>query len=180
MKLRDAFVVLATAAVTTVFTVSLLAPSGVDAVDAVARIKPLIVQPRFVSQGCGFVLKTDKVDYQAGDTPAIEVTASNPTDKPATTTVWVTISASAPASLMSRMLPVPQTLWSHPYVFSLKPGVSTTLSITSEAKLPAGKNISISITDKQRAILATSLSTPKAKVSAGRTVPATQTAELNP
>jgi hypothetical protein len=46
--------------------------------------------------------------------------------------------------------------------------------------LPAGQNISISITDKQRAILATSLSTPKAKVSASQTAPGTQTAGLNP
>ena len=180
MKLQGAFVVLATAAVTTVFTVSLLAPSGVNAVDTSARIKPLILQPRFMSQGCGFVLKTDKVDYNAGDMPAIDVTASNPTDKAVTTTVWVNISASAPASPLSRMLPVPQLLWSHPCVFSLKPGVSTTLSITSETKLPAGQNVSISITDKQRAILATNLSTPKPKGPAVRTVPVAQTAGLKP
>ncbi len=180
MRLQGTFVVLVTAAVTTVFTVSLLAPSGVNAVDTLARIKPLIVQPRFLSQGCEFVLKTDKVDYEAGDTPAITVTASNPTDRAVATTVWLNISASAPASPMSRMLPVPQTLWSHPCVLSLEPGVSTTLSIASEAKLPAGKNISISITDKQRAILATSLSTPKAKGPLSRTKPAAQITGLKP
>jgi hypothetical protein len=180
MKLQGAFVVLATGVVTTVFTVSLLAPRDLDAVDTLARIKPLIVQPRFMSQGCGFVLKTEKAEYEAGDTPAIKVTASNPTDKAVATTVWVNISASAPASPMARMLPVPQVLWSHPCVFNLKPGTSATLSITSEAKLPAGQNISISITDKQRAILATSLSTPKRKGPADPPAAATLTARLKP
>jgi hypothetical protein len=180
MKLQGAFVVLATAAVTTVFTVSLLAPSGVNAVDTSARIKPLIHQPRLTSEGCEFVLKTDKVDYEAGDTPAIEVTASNSTDKAVTTTVWVNVSASAPASPLSRMLPVPRVLWSHPCVFNLKPGMATKLSITSDAKLPAAQNISISITDKQRAILASSLSTPKGKSPAGLPVPANKTAGLKP
>jgi hypothetical protein len=180
MRLQRTFVVLASAAVTTVFTLSLLVPSGVDAVDTMTRIKPLIDQPRFLSQGCGFVLKTNKVDYEAGDTPAIEVTASNPTGKTVTTTVWVNILASAPASPASRMLPVPRTLCSHPCVFSLKPGASATLSITSEAKLPAGQDISISITDKQRAILASSLSTPRPKVPVGPPAPATLNARLKP
>ena len=91
MKLQGTFVVLATAAVTTVFTVSLLAPNGVGAVDSAARIKPLIVQPKLASQGCEFVLKTDKAEYDAGDAPAIEVTASNPTDQAVTARVWVNI-----------------------------------------------------------------------------------------
>ena len=180
MKLQAAFVVFATAAVTTVFTVSLLAPGGVGAVDAPARIKSLIVQPRFVSQGCAFALKTDKADYPAGDTPVIELTASNPTDKTVAATVWVNLSASAPASPMARMLPVPKTLWSHPCVVTLKPGESTTLSLKSEAKLPAGQNIAISITDRQRAILATSLSTPKTNGPTGQMLLPTQTARVMP
>ncbi len=163
MRLQGTYVVLATAAVTTVFTVSLLAPNGVGAVDAAATIKPLIPQPRLESQGCGFVLKTDKPDYEAGDRPSIEVTASNPADgKDVTTTVWVNISARAPASPMARLLPTPETLWSHPYAFELKPGASKALTINSDAKLPAGKVISISITGEQQTILATSVSTRKA------------------
>ena len=178
MRLQGAYVVLATAAVTAVFTVSLLAPNGVGAVDAAATIKPLIPQPRLESQGCGFVLKTDKPDYEAGDRPSIEVTASNPADgKAVATKVWVNISARAPESLQSRMLPIPETLWSHPYVFDLKPGASKALTIRSDIKLPAGKVISISITGNEQTILATSVSTRKADGLKGQNPPA-QTAGL--
>ena len=122
MRLQGTYVVLATAAVTTVFTVSLLAPNGVGAVDAAATIKPLIPQPRLESQGCGFVLKTDKPDYEAGDRPSIEVTASNPADgKAVATKVWVNISARAPASpnpacfrLRKRSGPIPMSSISSP------------------------------------------------------------------
>ena len=73
------------------------------------------------------------------------------------------------------MLPPPKTVWSHPCVFELKPGDSTAISITSEAKLPAGQSIFISITDKDRAILAANLSTPQAARPAGQDAPQTQT-----
>ena len=180
MRLRGVLVVMGTAAVTTAFTVSLFGPRGLIAVDTVGTIKPVIAQPRFASQGCEFVLKTDKTGYEAGEQPALEVTASNSTDKAVTTTVWVNILASAPASLTSRMLPIPQTLWSHPCVFGLTPRESKTLTIASETKLPGGKNISITITDRQRAVLASSLSTPSPKGQAGQALRAAQAVEQKP
>ena len=157
MKRQGVLVVFGSAAVTTVFTVMLLAPSGVDAVDAIRRIKAVIAQPQFASQGCVFKLKADKAEYEAGDRPTVEVKASNPTEKSVETTVWINILGSAPASLASRMLPIPQVLWSKPCVVSLKPGEARTLNITSDAKLPAGQNISFIMTDKQRAVMAINL-----------------------
>ena len=35
-------------------------------------------QPQLLSQGCTFVLRTDKETYAAGESPVIEITASNP------------------------------------------------------------------------------------------------------
>jgi hypothetical protein len=165
MRRQGVLVVFGTAAVTTAFTVMLFAPRGVGAGDAVTRIKAMIAQPHFTSQGCVLVLKTDQVEYEAGDRPTVEVKASNPTDKPVETTVWISISASAPASLMSRMLPVPRVLWSHSCVVSLKPGEAKTMSVTSDAKLPAGQNIAFTMTDKQRTVLASSLGTKPPKAS---------------
>jgi hypothetical protein len=157
MKRQSVLVVFGTAAVTTVFTVMLFAPSGVGAIDTIHRIKAVITQPQFESQGCVFVLKTDKAEYEAGDRPTVDIKASNPTDKAVEAKVWINILGSAPASLASRMLPIPRVLWSHPYVVSLKPSEVKTLNITSDAKLPAGQNISFTMTDKQRAVLAINL-----------------------
>ncbi len=174
MKRQGVLVVFGTAAVTTVFTVMVLAPRGVGAIDVVQKTKAVIAQPQFTSQGCVFVLKTDKAEYEADDKPAVELKASNPTDKSVETKVWINISASAPISPLSRMLPIPQVLWSHPCVVSLKPGEIRTLSIMSEAKLPAGQTILFTMTDKQRAVLASSLAVKDPK-RAGR---ASQAAEL--
>ena len=57
-----------------------------------AGIKPKIVQPKFTSQGCEFTLKTGKPEYQAGESPVVELTATNPTGKAVEAKVWVSIS----------------------------------------------------------------------------------------
>ncbi len=172
MKRQGVLVVFGTAAVTTAFTVMLFAPSGVGAIDAIHRIKAVIAQPQFASQGCVFVLKADKAAYEAGERPILEVKASNPTDKSVETTVWINILGSAPASLVSRMLPIPQVLWSKPCVVNLKPGEVKTLNITSDAKLPAGQNILFTMTDKQRAVLVINLGVKAPKGTAQASHPA--------
>ena len=165
MRAQGVWVVLGTAAVTMTFTVLLLMPGGVQAVNVAEKIKPVIYPPRLTSHNAVFVLKTDKPEYQADERPGITVTATNPSDKPVDTTVWVSISASAPTSLIgARMLPVPEVLWSHPWCVSLKPGEVKQLSVSSEAKLPAKKSISITLTDRQMTVLARKLSIPDKKV----------------
>jgi hypothetical protein len=158
MKWQDVLAVLAVAGVTMAFTLTLLGPTGVGAGDAVPAIKPEIAQPQLTSQGCVFSLKMDKAAYEAGEQPALEITASNPTDKPVDATVWVNISASSPANRMSRMMVVPAPLWSHECRVNLQPGERKTITIASEAKLPAGQSISISLTDKNAAMLLRNLS----------------------
>ncbi len=164
MRAQSLGVVLGTAAVTMTFTVLLLMPGGVQAVNVAEKIKPVIYPPRLTSHNAVFVLTTDKPEYQADERPGITVTATNPTDKPVDATVWISISASAPTSIMARMLPVPEVLWSHPWCVSLQPGEVKKLSVSSEAKLPAKKSISITLTDRQMTVLARKLSVPDKKV----------------
>ena len=114
----------------------------------------MIAQPEFASQGCVFVLKTDKPIYEAGDSPAVEIAASNLTDKPVDAAVWINISASSPSSPMLCMMPIPRVLWSHECRVSLQPGETSTVSVASETKLPAGQNISITLSDNKAAVVA--------------------------
>lgn len=88
MRLQGMLVVAASAAVTATFTLVLLAPARLTAVDKVEQVKPLIARPEFTSQGCVFTLKTDQATYEPGEKPTLEVKASNPTDKPVEAKVW--------------------------------------------------------------------------------------------
>jgi hypothetical protein len=147
--------VLGTAAVTVAVTLTVAALRPVGIAEAGAVVKPVIAQPKLTSQGCYFVLATDKATYEEGETPKFEVTATNPTDKPVKASVWVTVSATSPMARMSRMLPRPNVLSSQEFVFDLKSDEMKTLSLPCEAKLPAGQEVRLILSDKKNAVLAT-------------------------
>src|SRR5262249_20789396 len=152
MKLRSVMTVLLSAAVTAAATLLIAAPPGGTA-QAGPALKPVIVRPQLTSQGCTFTVTTDRAEYEAGQSPAIEVTATNPTDKAVEAKVWVTVTGTAPVSPRSRMLPIPVTLWSHEFAFSLKPDEKKSLTATCDAKLPAGHSVAILLSDKKDAVM---------------------------
>ena len=179
MKLRNVLTMLGTAAVTAVLTLALLAPRG--SVQAGPAVQPVIAQPQLTSHGCTFSLKTDKTAYEAGEKPVVEVTASNPTDKPVSASVWVTVTATAPTSRMSRMLAMPRVLWSHEYAFTLPADGTKSLTADCEA-LPAGQNVAILLSDQQNSILAGGIGTPNpaAPVAGGPNAPQSNAATARP
>jgi hypothetical protein len=171
MKLRTLMTVLGTAAATVAVTLSFAAVYGDNTAQAAPTVKPLIAQSQFTSQGCTFTLKTDKPAYEQDTSPAIEVTATNPTKQPVKASVWVTVTSTSPMSRMSRMLPRPTTLWAHEYEFSLEPGQTKSLSATCTAKLPAGHEIRILLTDKKTAVVATNFAPHTADANAAPVKP---------
>jgi hypothetical protein len=160
MILRNFMTVIGTAVVTAALTLTLAAPQGDNVALAGPAVKPVIARPQLTSHGCTFMLKTDKASYEAEESPVIEVTASNPTDKPVNATVWVNITSTAPTSRLSRMLAVPRSLWSQDFAFSLKAGETKSMSATCQAKLPAGQDVRIILNDKKEAVMATSVGVP--------------------
>src|SRR5205814_4990729 len=105
---------------TAALTLVLLAPRGGDA-QAGPAVQPVIPTPQLASHGCTFTLTTDKTSYEDGQAPVIEVAAVNPTDKPPTVSVWVSMTARSPVNPRSRMLSFPFPVWSHEYAFTLPP-----------------------------------------------------------
>ncbi|HKI37263.1 MAG TPA: hypothetical protein VKA46_35745 [Gemmataceae bacterium] len=160
MKLHNVMTVLGTAAVTVAVTLTFAALRPVGVAEAGGVVKPVIARPQLTSQGCTFVLKTDKASYEEGESPKIEVTATNPTDKPVNATVWVTVSATAPTARMSRMLPRPSTLSSQEFAFSLKADETKSMTLTCSAKLPPGQDVRIILSDKKNAVMATNVAVP--------------------
>jgi hypothetical protein len=155
MKLRNVLTVLAAAAVTIAVTLGLAALlSGGRAEARAVAVTPVISRPEFVSQGCKFTLKADKKTYEGGESPVFEVTATNTTKQDVKASVWINVTAVAPTSPMSRMLPIPRSLWSEQVSFSLEPGETKTQKVTCGAKLPAGQNVSIILSDKKETVMA--------------------------
>jgi hypothetical protein len=151
MKLQNILTVAGTAGITMAITLMLLGPRNFSPAYA-AEVKPVIAQPQFQSQGCTFVLKTDKAAYEEGQSPVFELTASNPSTNPVDPTIWLSIMASAPNSRFSRMAVMPRTLWLHECVVSLLPKETKKIEIPCDAKPPAGHDIIITMTDKKGTI----------------------------
>ena len=93
MRIQSVFEVAGVAAVTMVFTLMGLNPWNAGISDEARGVKPRVLQPHFTSQGCQFGLKTEKTEYQAGQSPVVELTAANPTGKAVEATIWVGILA---------------------------------------------------------------------------------------
>jgi hypothetical protein len=154
MKLRNVFTVLGTAAVTTAVTLGLADLwAGGRAEAGPAAVKPVIARPELTTPDCLFSLKADKTTYEAGETPVFEVTAINTRKQDVKVSVWINVSAVAPTSPMSRMLPRPRSLWSEEVTFSLEPGETKTKKVTCGAALPAGQSVSVTLSDKKETIM---------------------------
>ena len=161
MKVKDILAVLGVAAATVVFTVVLLGPQRVGATGKAEGIKPTIAQPKLTAQKCVFTLKTDKPSYEAGEMPVLQVKAANPTGEPVEAAVWISMSSSSPASMISRVMVLPKPLWTEKCLVKLKPGETKTVTLATEAKLPPGQSVSITMSDKDLTVLAWALSVQK-------------------
>ncbi len=179
MRVQGVVTVLGIAAITAAFTLVAFGPQGVGAVDD-AKVKALLARPEFSSQGCKFTLKADKEAYDAGQSPTLTLTASNPGDKPAEATVWILVSASAPTSPFARMLPIPESVWSHKLTVNLKPGETKTETIETKLALPTGKDITITLSDKSQVIVAGDLRARAATVPVQVLPTVKQNAEVKP
>lgn len=151
MRPRDILTTVTVAGVTLALTLAWCLPK---AADAVPNIQPVIAQPQFTMQGCTFELKADKPAYEPGEMPSLLIAAKNPTGAPVAANIRIKILASAPASPLARMLPMPRVLWSHQWAVRLNAEESQTATLPTDAKLSAGQNIVITLSDKDDAVLA--------------------------
>jgi hypothetical protein len=152
MRLRDIMTVAGAAGITMAIMLMLLGPKDNSPAYAAPEVKPVIAQPKFQSQGCTFVLKTDKAAYEAGESPVFELTASNHSADPVDTTVWLSLMGSAPESAASRRASRPRTLWSHECAVSLLPKETKKIAVPCDAKPPAGESLFVVMTDKKETV----------------------------
>lgn len=160
MRTRDFLAILGIAAATAAVTVTMLHAARVGAADEAQPIKPRIVRPTLTSQGCTFTLKADKAEFAPDEAPAMAIEAANPTQEPVETSVWVSITGASPASMLSRVMELPATLWSHELAVRLEPGEKKTVRIEADIKLPAKQIISLMLTDKKQTVTVDQIAAP--------------------
>ena len=81
MRVQSVFEVAGVAAVTMVFTLMAFSPWNVGISDEAKGIRPRVLQPHFTSQGCQFGLKTEKPEYEAGQSPVDRIDGRQPDRK---------------------------------------------------------------------------------------------------
>jgi len=164
MKINGALSVLFVAAATATVTLAVLLPGRVTATNATEAVQPTIAKPTLKSLGCTFSLAAIEEAIKAGDKPTLKLTATNPTDQPVEATVSLNMTSMAPMSRVSRMLPMPRSLWKRDCTIGLKAGETKTLTLSPGVKLPAGQVISVQLTDKKKAVGLTLLEAPAPKL----------------
>jgi hypothetical protein len=152
MKLQDVTTILTVAAATAALTVATLAPVRVGAGDTSGAPGPKIAQPTLSVDGSQLVLVTDQSQYQAGDVPKLQVRAINTTDQAVSTQVSVQLSASAPMTLMSRMMPIPEEIGRKDLTLKLAPGEEKIVAVDLEVPLPRGKTVTATLGNDETAI----------------------------
>ena len=162
MKRNDITAILVVAAATMAFSLVTMGPDRVGAVDEAADVTPVVVQPKLEADGCVFTVKTEKASYAAGEKPVLLVTATNPTDQPVDARVWLMVQSQSPSSPMSRVISIPEMLWSEECPIPLAAGETKTIRIETEAALPAGKTVSIAISNQEVTLNVARLIAPNA------------------
>jgi len=173
IKAKEAATVLVTAAVTMAVVVVLLWPMGMGAAEQPAA--PRVLQPTMTFGTCRFTMETAQPSTEPGAKPSVTLKVVNTGQTAAEAAVWVVVSATRPASMESRVMPVPITVWTHKCTVSLAPGAAQTLTVPIAIPLPEGQSITISMTDKEPVVL------PSPRVRAGAAgTPTSQTAAPKP
>jgi len=176
MSIRDLLAIFGVAGATMAFTLGLLAPGHVSADGEAKTVKPTIAQPKLTVDGCQFTLTTDKPAYGPGEMPVLTVVATNTTDKPVSTSVNLSISATSPASMASRRLILPTNVWTDRCVVNLEPGQMQIFTFETNVKLPAGGLVSITMFGGEQAVIADRLRV----LAAGNSGPANQAVQIDP
>ena len=146
MKTKDALTIATAALGTATLTVAGFWAGSLDAGSEADAPPAKIARAHLVSRGVELALAAaGGRTFKAGDQPEFELTAVNTTDQPAEVDVGVTMTASAPASSMSRTIVMPWTLWQRQEWVSLGPNETKVLTLCASTNLPPNKVITVSL-----------------------------------
>ena len=151
MKTKD-LVTIATAALgTATLTVVAFWAGPTDAGSDADTPPPKIAKSLLVSHGIELALApAGGHTFEVGDQPEFELAALNTTNQPARVSICVTMTASAPADMLSRAERMPSVLWRQEQIVSLQPNETKVYTLCASTNLPAKSVISVSLQDLEQ------------------------------
>jgi hypothetical protein len=166
MKMRDAGVVACVTLATLLVSVGLWHSLG----QAVATEKKA-PQPRLEVDGVTITLQADKATYEAGEKPALVLTAANSASSPASLTATVRAMSMQLTAVVSRRMPAATNTWQAPCEIALSPNETKKFTITAPKGLEAGSTAMFTVQVGKAARTLASASVP------GKLLPAQGTAQ---
>lgn len=146
MKTQDLMTIVTTALATASLTVMTFWSGTLEAVNDADAPAPRIEKPTLVANGIAMTLAAaQNRTLHAGDEPALELTAVNTTGESATASVSITVTASSPADMMSRVPRLPNALWQQNLPVALQANETKVLAIAVPAKLPPHSMIAVTL-----------------------------------
>lgn len=148
MKTKDLLTIATAALGTATLTVAAFWAGPTDAGNDADAPPPKLAKSLLVSHGVELALApAGGRTFKAGDQPEFVLTALNTTSQPASASICVTMTASAPASFESRVIRAPSVLWRQEQIVSLQPNETKVYSLCAKTNLPPMSVISVSLQD---------------------------------
>ena len=148
MKTNSLLCITTVAIATAALTVATFGGGSMEAGDESAAAGSRISQPKLTI--CGVEMSLAAADakvFHAGDQPTFELKAVNTSDQPADVKVAVTLTASSPTSMFSRVMRLPATLWTTTQSLKLNGKEARTVSLGVTTNLPANNLFSVRLAD---------------------------------
>ena len=146
MKTKDLLTIATAALGTAAVTVVTFWAGPIDAGHDADALPPKLAKSLLISHGVELALTpAGGRTFKAGDQPEFALTAINTTSQPASVSVCVAMTASAPINKLSRAIPVPSLLWQQEQIVSLQPNESKLYALCAKTNLPPMSVISVSL-----------------------------------
>jgi hypothetical protein len=151
MKTNDLLTIATAALGTAALTVVAFWAGPIDAGNDADAPPPKLPKSLLISHGVELALApAGGRTFKAGDQPEFALTALNTTSQPASVSVCVVMTASAPINKLSRAIPVPSVLWRQEQIVSLQPNETKVYALSAKTNLPPRSVILVSLQDLEQ------------------------------
>lgn len=145
MKTNDVLIITTVALGTAALTISSLWPSSLNAGDE-AAMAPEVSKPKLISHGLELTMGMNpRKRPVAGEQPIFEVKALSLTNITTDVNLRIVMSAAGPADAFSRVLRLPEILWTDQRSLIVPPGGTKVVIFSPAKRLPPNKLISVSL-----------------------------------
>ena len=148
MMTKDLLTIASAALGTACLTVVTFWAGPIDAGNDANTPPPKLTKSLLISHGVELSLApSGGHPFKAGDQPEFALTAINTTSQPASASICLTMTASAPVSKLSRAISIPLVLWRQEQIVSLQPNETRVYALSAKTNLPPMSVLSVSLQD---------------------------------